>query len=100
MVPWAVSGTSTRRRGLPRAWWYARIIMRPVSSPCAPAAGESVVAVNPAISESARSSWNMSSSAPWHSSAGSSGCAFAKPASRASASLDFGLYFIVHEPSG
>ena len=100
LVPWAVSGRSTLRRGFPFDSWYARITMSPQSSPCAPAAGDRAVASRPAISESARSRFHMSSSAPWHSSAGASGWTFAKPGSRASASEDFGLYFIVQEPSG
>ena len=88
------------RRGFPFDTWYARMTMSPQSSPCAPAAGESAVASKPAISESARSSRHMSSSAPWHSSGGARGCTFAKPGRRASASDDFGLYFMVQEPSG
>ena len=38
-VPCAVSGMSTRLGVRPFSSWYARIIMSPVSSPCAPAAG-------------------------------------------------------------
>ena len=61
----------------------------------------SVVASKPAISERARSSSYMSSSAPWRMlGRGAAGGAPAKPGRRASASLDFGLYFMVQEPSG
>ena len=74
--------------------------MRPQSSPCAPAAGDMTEAGKPAISERARSSFQMSSSAPWLIEPGSSGWAPEKPGRRARASLDFGLYFMVQEPSG
>ena len=39
LVPCAVSGMSTFFGLRPCAWCHARIIIRPVSSPCAPAAG-------------------------------------------------------------
>ena len=42
----------------------------------------------------------MSWSAPWLAASGASGCRRAKPPRRAMSSLIFGLYFIVHEPSG
>ena len=74
--------------------------MMPASSPCAPAAGWSVTRSMPLISASSRSSaWN-SASRPCTCSAGESGCAAAKPGRRATRSFSFGLYFIVHEPSG
>ncbi len=74
--------------------------MSPASSPWAPAAGDMTVEGKPAISERARSSLKISSSAPWLMDDGRSGWAPAKPGRRASASLDFGLYFIVQEPRG
>jgi len=100
LVPWALSGTSTVWRGLPWARCQARTIIRPVSAPWAPAAGCRGQAANPETSESIRSSRYISSSAPWTRSSGSSGCTQAKPGRRAAASADFGLYFIVQEPSG
>ena len=42
----------------------------------------------------------MSCSAPCDSASGASGCRRPKPPRRAMSSLIFGLYFIVHEPSG
>jgi len=72
----------------------------PASSPWAPAAGWSDTASMPAISASIPASSCMSRSAPWLSASGVSGWRRAKPARRAMSSLSFGLYFIVHEPSG
>ena len=42
----------------------------------------------------------MSSSAPSTVDSGCAGCSPAKPGMRAARSFTFGLYFIVHEPSG
>ena len=42
----------------------------------------------------------MSSSAPCTAASGASGWSAAKPGSQAAASFTFGLYFMVHEPSG
>ena len=42
----------------------------------------------------------MSASAPCAAPSGVSGCRPARPRSREPASLTFGLYFIVQEPSG
>ncbi len=72
----------------------------PASSPWAPAAGWSETASIPAISARSRASSCMSWSAPCAEASGDNGCTLAKPASRAMSSLSFGLYFIVHEPSG
>ena len=72
----------------------------PASSPWAPAAGCSDTASMPAISASIWPSACMSPSAPCGGGSGVSGCRRAKPGSRAMSSLIFGLYFIVHEPSG
>ena len=54
----------------------------------------------PAISASICASSCISWSAPCASSGRVSGCSRAKPGTRAMSSLIFGLYFIVHEPSG
>ncbi len=99
-VPWAVSGMMMRLGSRPSARWAARMTSRPVSSPCAPAAGCSVVACRPEISASQRSSSCISSSAPCSSDSGWYGWRPEKPSSRAATSLTRGLYFIVHEPSG
>ena len=72
----------------------------PVSSPCAPAAGWRLIAPKPLISFSSSASSHISSRLPWLSASGSSGCDSANPGSRAAHSLTFGLYFIVHDPSG
>ena len=72
----------------------------PVSSPCAPAAGCRLIAPKPLISLSSSASSHISSRLPWLSASGSSGCESASPGSRAAHSLTFGLYFIVHDPSG
>jgi hypothetical protein len=72
----------------------------PASSPWAPAAGCSDTASMPAISASIRARSCMSASAPCDSAAGVRGCRRPKPLSRAMSSLIFGLYFMVHEPSG
>ena len=72
----------------------------PASSPCAPAAGWSDTSSIPEISARSRASSCMSWSAPWLAASGANGCRRAKPGSRAMSSLIFGLYFIVHEPSG
>ena len=54
----------------------------------------------PETSARSRASSCMSWSAPWEASAGVSGWSRRKPGSRAMSSLIFGLYFMVHEPSG
>ena len=100
LVPCAVSGMSTFFGLRPCALCHARIIIRPVSSPCAPAAGWSVTRSIPTISASPRSRRCISSSAPCIIRSGAYGWSRAKPARRAAHSLTFGLYFIVHEPSG
>ena len=74
--------------------------VRPVSSPCDPAAGWSVTASSPTTSASIRSSRHISSSAPCAPSSSWCGCRSRKPPSAAARSLTRGLYFIVHEPSG
>ena len=76
------------------------MIRTPVSSPCAPAAGWSVTAAKPAISASSSCSLYISAIAPCVLASGWSGCRAAKPGSRAATSFTFGLYFMVHEPSG
>ena len=100
MVPWAVSGVRTFVRLSPRSSWYARVRSSPASSPCEPALGCSDRCGSPAISASARSRRHISSRAPWAYSSSWSGCRRACPGSAATRSFTFGLYFIVHEPSG
>ena len=73
---------------------------RPVISPHAPAGGCSVARAIPVISQSARSSLQRSSSAPWVVESGCSGWSRWKPGRAAIVSATFGLYFIVQEPSG
>ena len=99
-VPCAVSGMMMRLGSRPSARCAARMTSRPVSSPCAPAAGCSVVACRPEISASQPSSSYISSRAPCTSDSGWYGCRPAKPSSRAATSFTRGLYFIVQEPSG
>ena len=60
----------------PRSAWYARMMSRPVISPHAPAGGCSVARAMPVISQSASSSRQSISSAPW---AVSSGCKRMQP---------------------
>ena len=72
----------------------------PVSSPWAPAAGWRLTAGKPEISFSSSARSHISSRLPWLSASGSSGWESAKPGRRAAHSLTFGLYFIVHDPSG
>ena len=81
------------------------ISMQPVSSPCAPAMGCMVTWENPSSSASMRSVSYSTISAPWTStpprrSWGRSGCRSANPARRTTFSWNFGLYFMVQEPSG
>ncbi len=76
------------------------MIRSPVISPHAPAGGCSVARAMPVISHSARSSRQSSSSVPCTVESGWSGCARWKPGNAATVSATFGLYFIVHEPSG
>ena len=88
-------------RGLPsRVTRCLRIIIIPVNSPCAPAAGCSVTAGRPVISASIWASAYITPSAPCAASSGVSGWSAAKPGIRAAASFSLGLYFIVHDPSG
>ena len=72
----------------------------PVSSPCAPAAGCRLIAAKPLISRSSSASSHCSSRLPCAIGSGSKGCESVKPGRRAAHSFTFGLYFIVHEPSG
>ena len=74
--------------------------MRHVISPWAPATGWRVISSKPVIAQSI--SWTRAriSSAPGIVSTGCMGWSWAKPVMRAVCSLTFGLYFIVHEPSG
>ena len=46
------------------------------------------------------SSSTISASQPWVSEAGAPGCTSARPGMAATVSQTFGLYFMVHEPSG
>jgi len=76
------------------------MIKSPVISPHAPAGGCRVAAAMPVISHSPRSRRQSISSPPWTVASGWSGCSRWKPGSAATVSAIFGLYFIVHEPSG
>ena len=73
---------------------------RPVNSPAAPAAGCSVAAAMPVISQRVSSNSTSTSSQPWMIEGGEPGWTSAKPGMTAAASQDFGLYFMVHDPSG
>ncbi len=90
----------TRLRASPLDSWKARISNSPVSSPAAPAAGCSVAAAIPVIAHSASSSSTSTSSQPCTACAGVSGWTAAKAGIALASSQIFGLYFIVHEPSG
>jgi hypothetical protein len=72
----------------------------PHSSPWAPAAGCSVSACMPVRWSSQSRSSAITRNRPACNASGSSGCAPAKPHSRATRSPTRGLYFIVHDPSG
>ena len=101
LVPCAESGTSTLRRfASPREACQARIIIMPVSSPWAPAAGCKVTCGRPAISPSHCCRSKSRPSSPCAVSSGCSGCKSASPGRRATCSLTRGLYFMVQEPSG
>ena len=54
----------------------------------------------PVMVHSISSSSTSSSSQPWVQLAGAAGWTWVKPGWAAPASAAFGLYFIVHEPSG
>ncbi len=54
----------------------------------------------PVISQSASSSRQSISSAPWAVRSGCNGCIRWNPGNAATVSATFGLYFMVHEPSG
>ena len=101
-VPCAESGTRMRRRvsSSPRSSSARVIIRTPASSPWAPAAGARLTAGSPVASPRPRRSSSSVRSVPCASSAGACGWAFANPASDATRSSTFGLYFIVQEPSG
>ena len=101
LVPWALSGTNTRRRLSisPRCSSARRIIKIPASSPWAPAAGARLTCGSPVIAPSARCRSRRIRSVPCAAS-GSAGCALASPGSDATKSFTLGLYFIEQEPSG
>jgi len=69
-----------------------------VNSPAAPAGGCSVTASIPPTAASASWSRTASSSVPWTVPAGRSG--WRPVAVAATSSVNAGLYFIVHDPSG
>jgi len=71
-----------------------------VYSPWAPAAGWSETSWKPVIFASRRSSRQVISREPWTVASGWYGWTWAAPGRRASSSETFGLYFIVHDPSG
>ena len=101
-VPWALSGTSTRRLrpSSPRSSSARFTISTPASSPCAPAAGARLDAAKPVSEQSASCSSCPTRRIPCTRSSASSGWASASPGSAAMRSSTFGLYFIVQEPSG
>jgi hypothetical protein len=100
-VPCAESGTRIRfLREFPRAACHARIMRMPVSSPCAPAEGWRLTLWNPPISAIMPCRPKSSAIAPCAVDGSCKGCSRAKPGSRATASLTFGLYFIVQDPRG
>ena len=76
------------------------MVISPVSSPWAPAAGDMATPGIPVRTESQRAVSAIISSAPCAVLSGCSGCSPAKPGSRAIFSLRRGLYFMVQEPSG
>ena len=90
LVPCAVSAVMivSRCSPSPRSAKYARISIRPVSSPCEPAAGCSVTAGRPATSARICCSSHISSSAPWAPSSSWCGCRCAKPGSARGALVD------------
>ena len=76
------------------------MISSPVISPQAPAGGCSVARAMPVISQSASLERQSIARVPWTVESGCSGCARWNPGNAATVSATFGLYFIVHEPSG
>ena len=100
LVPWALSGMNTFLGERPCDWWKARIIMIPVSSPCAPAEGWSEQPSIPLTSQSMSASLPMISRVPCASASGVIGWRWRNPGIRAAHSLILGLYFMVHDPSG
>ena len=101
LVPCAASGTmiSMRAKSL-RALWYARIIATPANSPCAPAIGVSDTPRMPVTSFSISCSSNRICRMPCPVDSGASGCRLSSSGSIAYWLHAFGLYFIVHDPSG
>ena len=89
-VPCAVSAVMivSRCSPSPRSAKYARISIRPVSSPCEPAAGCSVTAGRPATSARICCSSHISSSAPCAPSSSWCGWRLANPGSRDDALVD------------
>ena len=79
---------------------HALMSSSPVSSPAAPAAGWRVAACMPVISQSTSSVSTNRRSQPWMSGGGAAGWTSANPGWPATVSQNFGLYFIVHDPSG
>ena len=101
LVPWAESGTMTFVLFVsPRLSCHALIIISPVCSPWAPAAGWRVTASMPVISASMALRSYMSLRAPWTVSTGWRGWIREKPGILAATSLILGLYFMVQEPRG
>ena len=76
------------------------MIIRPVSSPCAPAQGLKVKCFIPVISASRRSIQSRTARAPFTVSGSCKGCRPWKVGMEAISSLILGLYFIVQLPSG
>ena len=72
----------------------------PVSSPCAPAAGWSADRAHAGDLGEDPLELPQELERPLERPRPVSGWRLAKPGSRAAPSLSFGLYFIVHEPSG
>ncbi len=76
------------------------MISTPVNSPCAPAAGCRVTAAKPLISFSHSCKLIHQHQVALTVSIGCRGWVYRQTGQAAVSSLIFGLYFIVHEPSG
>ena len=76
------------------------MVIRPVNSPWAPAAGDMATPGIPVSVVSHRAHSSISASAPCTVLSGCRGWMSANPGSRAIFSLSRGLCFMVHEPNG
>src|SRR5688500_7983185 len=100
LVPWAESGIIALVLFSPWLLKCAFAIITPKSSLCAPAEGCREKSSIPVISFRYSFNSHINFSDPWVHSSGDRGCRLLNPSALAASSFTFGLYFMVHEPSG